>query len=420
MRQHLYSRCVTHRTGVAFLLAASLGLPMGRQALADDLSAIAVTDEASGQWAASFSSQVQYYSWESTSGYPAAPASTDGSGSQVYVPIALQLSHQAADVFNIELQIRSGYVYSRQSNNGVSSSTKGTTDTSLSTSLSYTGFSSFQPFLSLSTNLPTGDSSSSSAANTSSDSDIVAADTYGEGFNGGASVGANIPLTENLLASLGIGYTYRGSYDRATLGNLDPGDTYSVNIGIGYEGDSLTTQAQLSYTGETETTVNGAPYYQSGGTIVSTLALSYAWDDAIASRLNASFSHIEKNRILPVGTTSLVSEAFNSNSNVIQLDSNVTYSGENYIIGPTLGFLYRDHNAWSPTDLQFLSAKTKWSVGVTGQYALNPALSLSLDVARIWMKQDQTPDKTLLGPGSAIPEIDTDAWQATIGTSWQF
>lgn len=404
----------------AFFMAAGTVLLSTQPALADAAPVAMDAQEVSGSWTAAFSSQVQFYSWDSSSAYPATPTPSEGSGTQVYVPIALQLSNQMTDVWGLELQIRSGYVYSRQSNSGVSSSTRGTTDTSLSTSLSYTGYTSFQPYLSLSTNLPTGDSSSTNSTTSGSDSDILAADTFGEGFNGGVSTGANIPVNANLLASVGLGYTYRGEYDRAVIGKLNPGDTYSINIGMGYEGESVTTQAQIAYTGETETTLNGAPYYQSGGGVTATLASSYAWNDSVASRLNASFSHYDKNKVLLTGLTYLVNEAFNSNSNVIQLDFDTTYSGENFAIGPTLGFLYRDHNAWSPTDLQFLSAKTKWSLGLTGQYALSPSLTLSADVARIWMTQDETPDKTLLGPGSAIPEIDTDAWQASIGTSWQF
>lgn len=416
MRQKFGSERVAGKVVAAFFLATCAGMAAPTGVQADEQAGAAVAEDASSQWAASFSSQAQYYTWDSSSGYPATPTSVDGSGTQVYVPIALQLSHQATDVLGLEFQIRSGYVYSRQSNNGVSTSTKGTTDTSLSTSLSYSGFASFQPFLSLSTNLPTGHTSSSGSA----DSDIVAADTFGEGFNGGTSVGANIPLTDVMLASVGFGYTYRGEYNKSTLGDLDPGDTYSVNLGLGYEGDRLMAQTQLSYTGETETKLNGAPYYQSGGSIASTLGLTYAWDDAVATRLNASYSYFSKNRVRPIGLSYLVSEAFNSNSNVIQLDLDTTYSGDNFSIGPTAGFLFRDQNAWSPTDLQFLSAKTRWSLGVTGQYALSPTVALSADVSRIWMKQDESPDKTLLGPGSAIPEIDTDAWLITIGTSWQF
>lgn len=397
-------------------LAMLAGAPVRASEMPPADIAVAQTAD---RWSAAFNSQVQYYSWESTRAYPAGGTTADADGSQIYVPMGLQLTGQPTDILKLELLLRSGYIRSRQTTGGTTSETRGFSDTSVSATASYSGLETLQPFLSLNTNLPTGNEKSSGGPS-NTDPDIVAEPTTGEGFNGGVSTGANIPLSETLIASVGAGYTYRGSYDTSNLGSLDPGDTYSFNVGIGYQGESLTAQTQLAYTRETETRLNGGPYYQSGGSIASTLGLGYAWSDEIASRANLSFSHYEKNRIKATGLPVLVDEAFNSNSNVFQIDLETSYSGDNFSIGPTLGFLHRDHNAWSASELQFVPAKTRWSAGVAAQYALSETSTLSVDLSRIWVKQNESPDKTALGPGSGIPEIDTDAWLGTVGASWQF
>lgn len=186
----------------------------GAPALADGppVGDVAV-EQTADRWSAAFSSQAQYYSWESTLGYPAGGATSDGEGSQIYIPVALQLTGQVTDVLALEFMVRSGYLRSRQSAGGVTSETRGITDTSLGATVSYSGLESF---------------------------------------------------------------------------------------------------------------------------------------------------------------------------------------------------------------LQFIPAKTRWSVGLAGQYALGETLALSTAVSRIWVGQNESPDKTALGPGSGIPEINTDAWLVTIGASWQF
>ncbi len=347
-------------------------------------------------------------------------APTNSKGSQIYVPVGLELSGQISDSFGVQLMLRSGYVRSRQSSGGVTGVSSGATDTSVGTSFSYSGWDGIQPYISFSTNLPTGNAQLSVANNSAHmDSDVVATPTFGEGFNGGTTIGANIPLSDSVIASLGFGYTYRGAYDTSNLGKFNPGDSYTVNLGLGYQGDRLTVQSQLSYSGEETSTRNGAGYYKSGGIISTVLGLAYAWTDNIASRSNLSFTHSEKNKILVGGLPPLVSEAFNSNSNVFQIDIDTTYSGANFSIGPTAGFLHRDRNSWSPTDLEFLPAKRKWSVGLTGQYALSQSAALSAQASRIWVKQNESPDKTILGPGSGIPGIKTDAWLFSVGLNWQ-
>jgi len=377
-------------------------------------------------WTISLSSQIEYYSWTSTKGYPATGAGAEGSGSQTYMPVGVKLAGRPSELLSLEFLVRSAFFYSSQETAGMSGTARGMTDTSLTATGTYYGMAGLQPFLSLTTNLPTGNAEQSAASSFGKmDSDVVDTPVFGEGFNGGVTLGTNIPLTPTLIASVGAGYTYRGAYDRESFAGpgttkIDPGDTYSVNLGLGFQGERLSWQTQIAYTGESETELNDAPYYQSGGSVFTSLGLGYAWSDEWASDASISYTHTEKNHVLTSGLPPLVAETLNSNSDVVKLDFATNYAGEDFSLGPKIGFVRRNANSWSPTDLEYLPAKTSWSLGLAGQYAVTPDFILSADVARIWLKENQSPDKTLLGPGSGIPEITTRAWQMTIGGSWQF
>jgi len=389
--------------------AALIGLLMAGPAKAEDRSPGEAT-VVDGQWAATVSTELQYYSWTSTRGYPATTTGAEGKGSQVFMPVGIQLTGRPSDLLSLEFLVRSAFFWSEQTTAGTSGEAHGTTDTSLTATGTYYGLAGFQPFIALATNLPTGKTVLSGGSGASKfDADIVDTPVYGEGWNGGLTIGGNIPLTETLVASLGAGYTYRGAYDREAFNGpgattrLDPGDTYSVNAGLGYQGDRLSLQTQVSYTGETETELNGQPFYRSGGSIFTSLAGGYAWNDAWASNASISYSHASRNRVLAGPLPPLVKEAFDSNSDVVEISLGTGYAAETYTIGPTLGFVYRDRNAWSPTALEYLPAKTSWALGLGGQYAATPALLLSGGVTHMWLNENETPrqDRARTGFGNS-------------------
>lgn len=393
------------------------------------LCAILPTAAAAQSWQPTFNTEVRYYSYRSSNSAPANSTASGGSGTQIYVPIAFQLAGSSTPEAKFEFLIRSAYVYARQSTAGATGTFSGTTDTTMSGSFTYLGWNGIQPFVSLSLNIPTGTSNAQgSQSNGKQDSDVVRTPAFGEGFNVGPTVGVNVPINANWMASFGAGYTSRGPFDReaalpGTVNRLDPGDVWTFNSSLAYRGGPLSLKGSIAYSTETTTTLDGAAFYKSGDRIILTGAAGYAWNANWSSRAQVSFSHFNKNKIAMAGIPDLVVEAFNSNSNVVNVGFDTTYAMDRYSIGPTVSYVYRDRNGWSPDTYQFLPAKTSWSLGVAGNYVVSQTVRVSANVARIWVREGSSPDKSIGGVpilGSAIPVVVTDAWQATISGTFRF
>jgi hypothetical protein len=373
------------------------------------------------RWQGIFNTDVRYYSWSNSLG---------SNGAQLYVPAAIQFTGRPDNDWKLSFLVRSGAIRSRQSTPTSSVEASSPTDTTLSGTATYLGVNGFQPFLSLNVNVPTAKSGSGTLQTTKNDSDIVATPVFGEGWNFGPSVGTSIAISQALIATVSVGYVNRGPFDEGTSAlsgprRLDPGDVTTVNIGIGYQGERWVTQASVSYAMESTTSANGSPLYQSGDRVIANIKAGYAWTDNWSSRVAASYSHFGKNKVLAAANISdLVREAFNSNSDVVRVTFDTSYSKRNYSIGPTVTYLYRDRNGYDPVTYQFIPAKSSWSAGVVGQYAASDRLSFTGRVERVWVDEDINPDKlnglNVIVPGSGIPQFVTNAWVMAVGGSARF
>jgi hypothetical protein len=372
-------------------------------------------------WSTTLDANVRYYGWNNTLG---------GNGSQVYAPIGIQLNGRPAPDWKVGLLLRTGVLSSSQATPTASSTVTTLTDTNLTPSLTYLGWNGFTPFASVSFNIPTARKASTTnttLSNGKTDPDIVATPAFGEGFNVGPTIGTNININDSLVLGAGFGFTYRGPFDQATtttLSNFDPGDVFTLNASLGYRGEQLSVQATAAYSFETTTLQDGTALYRAGDRLIVGLKAAYTWDDNWGTRFSASYSRFQNNYVSAAGVSDLVREAFNSNSDVTKLSLEVPYSGDNYTIGPTLGFLYRNRNGYDPTTFQFVPAKTNWSAGFGGAIVLSRQFTLNLSMQYIWASEGGSPNKfdatnTLIA-NSAVPESATNAWVASIGSSVKF
>ena len=69
-------------------------------------------------WNVQFASEARYYSWEGDRGSPPTSTPHRASGSQWYVPVALQVTGKPNDVVKAQFVVRSGWVRSSQSTAG--------------------------------------------------------------------------------------------------------------------------------------------------------------------------------------------------------------------------------------------------------------------------------------------------------------
>ena len=344
---------------------------------------------------------------------------------QIFTPVGMQLVAIPTDEWKVELGARSGYVDIKQGTDAFKQHFGGWTDTSLTGTITYYGINGFLPFVSVATNLPTGTTvllGPQGAAKP--DADVFQIPGFGEGLNIGPTVGVNIPITKDLLVSTGVGYTHRGGFDRdglfvfvpppahQTLQHIQPGGVLTGNASIGYQSGPLSLQGSASYSLEEATYIDDMVAFKTGNRATVSGGVGYAWIESLSSKLSASFSHINHNGVVNAPSIILMVEPFNSNSDVTTVTFDTTYKIGMFAIGPTAGYLYRNHNGYDQDTLQFLPAKTKWSAGGTAQYAVTKQASFNARAEYIWLT---TADGPTIPPFVLTPATAMNAWIVSLG-----
>ncbi len=403
-----------------------------RLAMAADPPAPVAAQPAPPVWSATLNTEFRYASWRGDRGFPLdlVPVRGDrGHGAQFYVPTALNVTGRPVTDWKLDFTTRSGFVTARQGTAGAQGSVSTMTDTQVSGTATYMGVNGIQPYLSLMLNLPTGLSALyGNSRFARMDPDLVDISSYGEGFNVGPTAGVNIPITTSLLASLSVGFTSRGKFQREGLidpvtflqptDHVNPGDVVTGTASLGYVGNGLLLQSSVSYAQETQTTINGLAQYRAGDRITVTGSGSYIWSPSWTSTVNAFWNHSNRNDVLNFALGTLVQEAFNTNTDVVRVNAEHSYTSGAFSIGPIGSFLRRYHNSWDPTNFVFVPAKTRWSLGGNGQYRFSNGVALTMRVEHVWTHEDDSPNKVLNGvitPGTGIPALSSDGWVASIG-----
>ncbi len=388
-------------------------------------------------WKFTTTAETSYYSYRTSrpalSLFPA--TALQERGAQFQQSLGWQLTGHPSQDFRVSLMFRGGYISARNTRTAGGIPTRGSysglLDSVMSGTVTYLGFNGFQPYLSLNLNLPTGTSNNAAGSQGKGDADFVPRATFGEGFNIGPTIGVNIPITASLVSSLAVGHTVRGRFRReADLIppflfpiSINPGDVTTITATLGWAGEKWNVKGSLAYSVETETTYNGVPFYRAGDRFVAQLALGYAFNDNWSWNGKASYSHFNNNRVQNLGLPPLVQEAFNSNNDIVNLSTGITYARNNWSLGPTLSFTHRAKNGWDPTTFQFVTSRDTWSVGLAGAISLAEMVQVKANVARIWGHERATPDKViggfpLAGTGTAAARIN--AWQASASAAIQF
>ncbi|MBV6488290.1 MAG: hypothetical protein KJZ73_06145 [Pseudorhodoplanes sp.] len=387
-----------------------------------------LTNGASAQdtsaWTTVLDFETRYFSWERTKGnWPGQPRQN---GTQSYTPFSLQTTGTPADNWKFEFLARGGYVGTTRSALpfappfGVPYST-GTvataTDTLLTGTVTYLGFSGWQPFYTLSLNLPTGETvllGKKGIART--DPDLVDIPAFGEGFNHEHTVGANVPITSDIVASFSVGYTEKGAYNRevgdiSTLNGavlpfdrVEHGNTtaFSANVAgnVGQLGFYVSGAVTLSEPDR----VNSVDVFKSGRNYFLAGNLTWRWDEMWTSAVTASYVHTDKLYLADPTSGALLLEPFNSNSNLVRVEFAQTLAWQSFTFSGNVAYMRRDANEYVPTAQSFVPAKTKWSVGGGVKYAANSRWTLSARAERFWIDEYPKPDfDPFIGFVSGLP-----------------
>jgi hypothetical protein len=413
--------------GVAAILASLLA----NAARAADIPVKAPPAALAPAWQYTFDEDTRFYSWTGSRGFPASPAGPGGSGWQLYVPVSIGAVGKTSPDNKWEFQVRSGYVWSNQTTPGQTGHFADLTDTGVTGTYTYLGIDGIQPYASLALNLPTGRSALfGTAPNARMDPDLVGISVFGEGFNVGPTIGANIPVGESWLFGASAGYTYRGSYTKDALANpvtftpftgptstLKPGDDFTLTGSVGYAQGAFLARTTASVMFETSTAITGVlngvaysgPLYRSGDRYLVQSVMSYGWTQYWSSVFVGAWTHSNHNQVLAADLPPLVAELFNSNTDVYQasLDNKLQVRPD-LVVGPTAGVLYRTNNSWVSTSAQFVAAKTKWTAGAFATYNVLKTVALNGRVEHYWINQGA-------GPGLVLPSLADNRWLVSLG-----
>ena len=438
------------RLGAAFLALVTTA-PM---ALASDIPASNMPVKApppaavvEKTWSVTFASEARYFAWRSDRGSPTnlePPNTARGSGSQWYVPIALQIAGKPSDVVKVAFVVRGGWVRSQQTTPGLSGAVETWLDTVMSGTVTYLGINGFQPFVALSVNAPTGRSALfGSAANARMDGDLVEIGSFGEGWNIGPTVGASVPITDALVVTGSVGYTWRDKFNRERSSSqpdptiqaatsLNPGDVITGTLSAGYQGTEWAWSVTGTVSEETVTTENGAELYQAGRRYVATASIARNWPDQWGqTTLNGSYAHSNRNRVLfAFSAPALIYEIFNTNSDVHRVGIQHLFPvGQTFVFGPTASYLHRNNNSYDAGTLQFVPAKERWAVGGLARKQVADNVTFNIRGEYIWTDEDEriAPGGQLFSvllnafvPGSAVPVISSTGWMIAGGVNVTF
>ena len=388
------------------------------------------TQSSDNHWTVTFDSNVSYFSTKTTGeGLPTVHSNV------TYVPIGFGLVGNPNDDWKIEFGVRGGYqnISTKNGSNsplpGVANTNySGWVDTTVSNTITYLGFNGYQPFFSMNINAPTGNSFVPGAAGANaSDPDITQIAGFGTGWNYGPTLGVNIPLKSDLILTLSAGYTARERFVRigpssgtpqpgfGPIQDINPGDDLTLTSSLGYQSGAWSLQASATYTLESTTKVDGANFYKQGDSYQVSAAAGYAWNDAWSSKISASYTHTSLNSF-PTGNPGpsfgdffLVLERFDTNNNVTNVSFDTTYKVGSLSLGPSVTFLFRDHNGYTISSDQFVPAKTLWMAGGAFEYALSDRFSINGRVQHVWVAVD------LQDLAPLVPPMETTGWIYSIG-----
>lgn len=401
------------------------------------------------KWTTTYSTETRYYSWRNNFIPPDRSGIGPGRGWEVYIPFAMQLTGKPVNDLSVDFVMRGGWVKAAQTTTGLSGEVATSTDTVMSVNTIYLGWQGLQPFIALSANLPTGKSALfGTSVNARMDPDLVEITTFGEGYNVGPTFGFNVPIAGSLLFTTSVGYTYRGPFNResafptlppgvdpALVANLvdinpterlDPGENITVTGAINYGAGSFAAGLTGAASWESPTIVRDRPTFRPGLRYLLSFQSSYKWPENWGvTELTAAMAHSNRNKVLLTdGSELLALERLNSNSNVYRVGLQHLFPADQFQVGPSASVLYRDHNGYNSTTLQFVPQKTRWAAGVLAQYTPNTTVTLNARLEHVWIHENESPvddgrkldllARSLI-PASTVPAISGTAWQTSFG-----
>lgn len=379
------SRILTSAAVICVLLCTGANIPSA--------AAQTSTVTASEGWDATLTTGVKYTSWRRTKG-DVGGAQT---GAQTTAPVQLDVTGKTIPAWLLSFKAKTALYDSHRSFAGgaLKGDKNGITDMLLSGRAAYLGYGGIVPFYELGLNLPTGDSLlRGNQKFTRMDPDLVDLPSYGEGFNVAQTAGVMFPVSYFSRITTGLGYTWRGAYDKEDFANVshdvDPGNVYRAFVNYDYKNAAFNYGLNFTYARETAMQVDDADTFKSGDAFVVGGNAGYEWTPQARSSVSAQYATTRTDEVQT--GAGLADEPFNTNGPSLSLGAAHTQKVSDRLdVTGRVGYMRRFENEWSSAVADYLPARTKVSAGVDVTYQLTPDLSFSLSPQAFRLKDDDHP-----------------------------
>jgi hypothetical protein len=316
-------------------------------------------------------------------------------GHQFFAPLEATSKFTVGSDVSVEAGAKTAYISSSNDSRFANGTVSTLTDTTTHLQVSYDGFERVQPFVTFDMNLPTGKATLRGREKSAvMDRDLVFQTRFGEGWNFNPGIGATVPLGEHLVATLAVGYNFRGGYvpDGDTGFRYEPGDQTLVTAGLQYLSEDWLLSVTGIMTRETTSKLAGVEFFRPGTSFAVLGQGVYKWTSQHATSASFYFNETSKNTVQDLFTGDLLVEEENSNSalTIARLSHQYDFSSRWGVFGAA-ELLHRDANLYDEVSDLFIPAKTKVTVegGLVLRYGA--AVTGNLSAGVFTLRQSSTP-----------------------------
>lgn len=339
----------------------------------------------------------------------------DYSGWQAVTPLTVVGTYELGPSFDIDLSAKTAWVFAETEVFGSSYDYSGLSDTVAGATVTYSGAASWQPFVTLDLNLPTGQSALTfSEAVTLADPDLVDLSRYGEGFNANLSAGASFFLNPHWTLTAALGFNWRGEYEPydGSSAEFDPGDQFTGILRIQYLTETRFASLQLRYRSEGTSQFFGNDYVEPGDRIELKGEAAFQIDEKSTLSVLASGSWWGKNSYYDFFADAVVEEATNTNGAVYYGEIKYQRDLGAVDLRAFVSVKRRTDNDYDTFDFRFRPQRTVWRVGTSIDYAVNETTALTLGATAGQVIDDS-------GVFSSSDLVYAN-WSVTAGVSFSF
>ena len=348
-------------------------------------------------------SSADYYSWQ---------GDNSTGGRQTVVPVTATYR-----VGNAEFGLRSAWIESVNTSQGLAGKVSTISDTALSAAYTQQLNQGWGVRYNLDYNAITGKATLSGAEkNAIMDGNLVQQTRFGEGTNITPGIVVTKAINPNWAVGIGASYTYRGRYDpNGDVQNdrLDPGNETHATLQSQYATQNMLIIGGLIYTKSSATTVNKQDYFEKGDRYDANLTGIFAlpYDQRLTAGLRYSTQQPDTYISNITGNFQKESRNVNGDSTYLTLEYAKTWRQKH--TAKLLADLVKiNANSYDQFNDLYNAGRKKWQLGVGYDYRINPKSNATFAIRKMEMQDKATP--------ATLVDATYTGWNVSAGLNWLF